>query len=99
MECLCNPPLPSTPQDEFIGEVVQLYYKRKPLAEQVKKLLTENGEKDPPTRTVNRAIQKTILDFWANIGGKEFAYGKKDEGYKKMGEYLEHQKAKRLPIE
>lgn len=79
--------------------MVQLYYKRKPLAEQVKKLLTENGEKDPPTRTVNRAIQKTILDFWANIGGKEFAYGKKDEGYKKMGEYLEHQKAKRLPIE
>jgi hypothetical protein len=90
-----NPPLPSTPEDEFIGELVRLYYKRKPLVEQVKKLLSEDGAKEPLTRQVNIAVRQTILDFWANMGGKEFAYGKKDQGYQKMGEYLEQQKAKR----
>lgn len=76
---------------------MRLYYKRKPVAEQVKKLLGENGVKEPSTRLVNQSIRKTILDFWTTMGGKEFAYGKKDEGYKKMGEYLEQQKAKRPP--
>lgn len=90
-----KPPLPTTPEDEFIGELVRLYYKRKPLVEQVKKLLTDEGVKKPSTRSVNRAAGKTILDFWANMGGKEFAYGKKDQGYQKMGEYLEQQKTKR----
>lgn len=92
-----KPPLPSTPEDEFIGELVRLYYKRKPLVEQVKKLLSEDGAKEPLTRQVNVAARQTIIDFWANMGGKEFAYGNKDQGYQKMGEYLEQQKAKRQP--
>lgn len=90
-----KPLLPSTPEDEFIGELVRLYYKRNPVAEQVVKLLTEDGTKKPSTRLVNKSIQKTILDFWTTMGGKEFAHGKKDKGYQKMSEYLEQQKAKR----
>ena len=90
-----TPPIPTIPEDEFIGELVSLYYKRKPVVEQVKALLVSEGVPDPPTRTVNKAVQKTILDFWSKMGGKEIAFGKKDEGYKKMGEYVDEMKAKR----
>ena len=94
---LDKPPIPSITEDEFIGELVQLYRKREPVAKDVIALLSEGGSKKPSTRRVNESIKKTILDFWANMGGKEFAYGKNDEGHKKMVSYLEAQKAKEPP--
>jgi hypothetical protein len=87
-----KPPIPSIPVDEMPARYVKLYQKRKPIAKQVIKLLTQNGSKKPSTRGIDNAMRKTILDFWTNMGGKELAYGKKDEGYKKMGEYLQQQK-------
>lgn len=86
-------PIPSIPIDEMPARYVKLYQKRKPIADEVVKLLTADGAPKPSTRLINTSIRKTILDFWSNMGGKEFAYGKKDEGFKKMGEYLEKQKA------
>jgi hypothetical protein len=81
--------------DEMPARYVKLYQKRKHIAEEVIKLLSSDGAPKPSTLRVNNAIRKTILDFWNNIGGKEFAHGKKDEGYQKMGEYLEQMKAER----
>lgn len=89
-----RPPIPSIPVDEMPARYVQLYQKRKTIATDVVKLLTADGAPKPSTRLVNNSIRKTILDFWNNMGGKEFAHGNKDGGYKKMGEYLEQQKTK-----
>lgn len=86
-------PIPSIPVDEMPARYVKLYQKRKPIADEVIKLLSSDGAPKPSALRVNNAIRKTILDFWNNIGGKEFAHGKKDEGYQKMGEYLEQMKA------
>ena len=88
-------PIPSIPVDEMPARYVKLYQKRKPIADEVTKLLSSDGAPKPSVLRVNNAIRKTILDFWNNIGGKEFAHGKKDEGYQKMGEYLEKMKAER----
>ena len=87
-------PIPSIPVDEMPARYVQLYQKRKTIAAEVVKLLTADGVPKPSTRLVNNSIRKTILDFWNNMGGKEFAHGNKDGGYKKMSEYLEQQKTK-----
>lgn len=89
-----RPPIPSIPVDEMPARYVQLYQKRKTIATDVVKLLTADGAPKPSTRLVNNSIRKTILDAWNNMGGKEFAHGNKDGGYKKMGEYLEQQKTK-----
>lgn len=90
-----TPPIPTIPVDEMPARYVRLYQKRKPIAEQVIKLLSEDGSKKPSIRLVNVSVRRTIVDYWTAMGGKELAFGKKDEGYKKMAEYLEQQKTKR----
>lgn len=86
-----KPPIPSIPIDEMPARYVKLYQKRKTITDEVIKLLSDDGLKKPSRRAVNEAMRKTILDFWANMGGKERAYGKKDEAHKKLTEYAEKQ--------
>lgn len=89
-----TPPIPSIPIDEMPARYVKLYQKRQPIVDTVVELLTEDGSKKPSTRLLNNSVKKTILDFWDNLGGKELAFGKREEANKKMTEYLESQKAK-----
>ena len=84
---LVTPPIPSIPVDEIPANYVHLYYKRKPMSEKIIKLLIENGEKKPSKRTVNLAINDTIIDFWTKMGGKEFAEGNQKAGYDKMSDF------------
>lgn len=92
---LDKPPLPTTPQDEFIGELVYLLYKRKPLVDQTIGLILEQKPNTKPTvRQINAGMRESVMHLWS-IGMKEIVLGNPDAGYKKMGEYLEEQKKER----
>lgn len=92
---LDKPPLPTTPEDEFIGELVHLHYRNKDAVAQVKaEILKATPNANPTTRELNEAMRNSVMHLWS-IGMKEIVLGRPDEGYKKMGEYLEEQKTKR----
>ena len=83
-------PLPGIPEDEFIGELVQLYQKRGPLVKQVKSLLQQEVPGiEPSTRAVNRALLVTIKEIWAN-GGRDYAHGRQQEGVEKLMRHAQH---------
>ncbi|HSX07526.1 MAG TPA: hypothetical protein VLG11_01400 [Candidatus Saccharimonadales bacterium] len=92
---LDKPPLPTTPEDEFIGELVGLHYKNKKAVAEVKAMiLKETPGVRPTKKQLNDAMRESIMHMWS-IGVKEITLGRPDEGYKKMGEYLEEQKKKK----
>lgn len=84
-----TPPLPNIPVDEMPARYVRLYKKRKPMAEELKALLTKEGVTNPSTRLVNNSIRKTIVHFWSELGGKELAFGNNEAATQKMQEYAD----------
>lgn len=89
---LSKPPLPTTLEDEFIGELVHLHYKNKKAVAEVKAMiLKETPDASPTTRELNKAMRKSVLHLWT-IGMKEITLGRPNEGHKKMGEYLGRKK-------
>ncbi|MCJ7805826.1 hypothetical protein MUP46_04275 [Patescibacteria group bacterium] len=89
-------PLPNMPEDEFPAQYVQLYKKRSPLTRQVREMI----KKDAPDLKVNnrevvKAVRVSILHMWSEVGFKEFAFGQREQGIKKMGDYLSKNKAMR----
>jgi hypothetical protein len=85
---LDTPPLPTTPEDEFIGELVHLHYKNKTAVQQVKELIMKaTPDAKPSTREINSYMRDGVIELWSN-GMKEITLGHKDEGNKKMAEYL-----------
>lgn len=91
-----KPPLPSTPEDEFIGELVHLHYRNKDAVAQVKAEIEKaTPGANPTTRELNEAMRESVKHLWS-IGMKEIVLGRPDEGYKKMGEYLQQQKTKQI---
>ena len=87
-----TPPIPTIPIDEMPAQYVQLYMKRKTIVEGVKEVLIKEGVRKPSTSSLNIAARKTVIEFWSTLGGREFAFGKREAGFKKMEEYLESQK-------
>lgn len=91
-----KPPIPAIPEDEMPARYVKLLYKRKPIANEVRKLLVKDGDKQPSTRLINNALRKQVIEMWTKMGGREFAYGRKAEGAQKMQEYVKKMKLIRL---
>lgn len=89
---LSEPPIPNIHIDEIPARYVKLFYKKKVIADKVRKLIIEKapGAK-PSTRGINIALRKTVIHTWS-IGMKEIMQGNPDKGYEKMAEYLKQEK-------
>jgi hypothetical protein len=92
-----KPPIPSIPEDEFIGELVHLHYKNKKAVADTKALILQTTpEAKPTTQEINKLMREGVVELWSN-GMKEITLGRTEEGRKKMAEYLKQQKAKEPP--
>lgn len=92
-----KPPIPSIPEDVFIGELVHLHYKNKKAVAETKALILKTTpEARPTTREINKLMRDGVITLWSN-GMKEITLGRPEEGRKKMAEYLKQEKAKEPP--
>lgn len=82
-------PIPNMPEDEFPAQYVRLYQRRSILTKQVR----ERIKRDAPNFKINskevvKAVRESILHMWSEVGFKEFVFGQRELGIKKMGDYL-----------
>lgn len=82
-------PLPNMSEDEFPAQYVNLYQKRSVLTRQVREILKKDtSDLKINNREVVKAVRVSILHMWSEVGFKEFAFGQRELGIKKMGDYL-----------
>lgn len=82
-----KPPIPEIKEDEMPARYVKLLTKRKPIFDGVVQLFATEGIQSS-TRRINSGIRKQVLEMWTEMGYKEMAFGRQEEGRKKLKQYV-----------